>query len=273
MRRLHRLDAYEVPDLVDLVDEGLGLETMRVALVEARVDDRLDAARARRHHRYPVGEIDRLLHVVSDEDHGLRRALPDGDQLGLHEAAGLRVERAERLVHQQNLWIYRERAGERGALLHPARKLRRIGVLEAAKPDEIDEALRPRFAARARQAGTLEAVEHVRPHGLPREQGKVLEHDAAVGARRDDRIAVDENPPALDRQEAADQIKQGGLAAARRTEQRHELARTHFERSAGEREQRATAGRSIGVADAFDDDRRLRAHDQATAASPTAGQR
>ena len=41
------------------------------------IDDGLDAAGTRRHHRHAVGEIDRLLHVVGDEDHGLGAAPPD----------------------------------------------------------------------------------------------------------------------------------------------------------------------------------------------------
>ena len=123
--RLDRLVAHQVPELVDLVDEALGLEHAGIVLVELGVDDGLDAAGPRRHHRDAVGEIDRLLHVVGDEDHGLRRALPDAEQLRLHQVPGLRVERAERLVHQQDARIEGERAGERGALLHAAGELRR----------------------------------------------------------------------------------------------------------------------------------------------------
>ena len=144
--RLDRLVAHQVPDLVDLVDEGLGLEDVRVVLVELGVDDGLDAAGPRRHHRDAVGEIDRLLHVVGDEDHGLGRALPDAQQLGLHQAARLRVERAERLVHQQDVRIEGERARDRGALLHAAGELRGIAVLEAGEADQLDEVLRALLA-------------------------------------------------------------------------------------------------------------------------------
>jgi len=98
--RFDRFDAHQIPDLVDLVGEAFVPEDRGVALVELGVDDRLDAARSRGHHRHPVGEIDRLLHVVGHEYHRLGRALPDAEQLGLHEAAGLGIERAERLVHQ-----------------------------------------------------------------------------------------------------------------------------------------------------------------------------
>ena len=43
----------------------------------------LDASRPRRHHRHPVGEVDRFLHVMGDEDHRLRGALPDAEEFGL----------------------------------------------------------------------------------------------------------------------------------------------------------------------------------------------
>src|SRR5262249_49111571 len=110
--------------------------------------------------------------------------------------ARLRVERAERLVHQQDLRIERERARDRGALLHAAREVRRKAVLEAGEPDEIDELLRPRLALGARQALPLEAIEDVAAHGLPRKQREMLKHDAAVGPRRRDGLAVDRDAAA-----------------------------------------------------------------------------
>src|ERR1700728_1543694 len=97
--RLDRLVANQVPDLVGLLDEFLAAKQARIALVQLDVDDRLDLSRPGRHHRYAPGEIDRLLDVVGDEDHGLRRTVPDAEQLGLHQRAGLGIKRAERLVH------------------------------------------------------------------------------------------------------------------------------------------------------------------------------
>src|SRR6266545_52622 len=175
--RLDRLNAHQIPDLVDLVDEALVFEDGGIALVELGIDDRLDAAGPRRPHRHAVGEIDRLLHVVGHEDHGLRRALPDAEQLGLHEGAGLGIERAERLVHQQDFRVEGERAGKRGALAHAAGKLRRIAVLEAGQPDQIDERLRPLLALVAREPHPLQAVEDVGAHRLPRKQREMLKDD------------------------------------------------------------------------------------------------
>ena len=44
-------------------------------------------------------------------------------QQGPHVRADQRIERAEGLVHQQDVGIGRERAGEADALLHPAREV------------------------------------------------------------------------------------------------------------------------------------------------------
>src|ERR1700690_2614090 len=71
---LDSLVAHQIPDLVGFLDELLAAQNARIALAEFGVDDGLDLARPRRHHRHPFGEINRLLHVVGDEDHGLGRA-------------------------------------------------------------------------------------------------------------------------------------------------------------------------------------------------------
>src|SRR6516162_3574794 len=256
--RFDRFDAHQVPDLVDLVDEALVPKDRRIALVELGIDDRLDAAGARGHHRHAVGEIDRLLHVVGHEDHGLRRALPDAEQLGLHEAAGLGIERAERLVHQQDFRVEGERARNRGALAHPAGKLRRIAVLEAGQPDQIDEGLRPLPAFVAREPHALQAVEDVGAHRLPRKQREMLKDDAAIGTRRADQLALDENLAGFRGEKAADEIEQRRLAAAGGSEQRDEFTPVHVERYVLEREHRPPAGWAIAMAHACDGDLRLR---------------
>ena len=45
----------------------------------------------------------RLAEIVGDEQHGLALALPEAQQHRMHVELGVGVERAERLVHQQDL--------------------------------------------------------------------------------------------------------------------------------------------------------------------------
>jgi len=51
------------------------------------------------------------------------------------------VERAERLVHQHDLGVVGEHAGNRDALLHAAGQLMRIGVGETLQADQLDETI------------------------------------------------------------------------------------------------------------------------------------
>src|SRR5579875_1620582 len=259
----NRLGAHQAPDMVDRLDKGAGSRQFGVFLVEADVDDLLDAPGTGRHHGDPLGEKDRFLHVVGDEDHGLARMLPDAQQLHLHQAAGLRVERAEGLVHQQDARIDGERAGDCRALLHAARELRGIAVLEPAETDEIDEGAGAPLALIPRYPLFFKTVKNILQNRLPGKQGKVLKDNATVGTGAGNRLAFDQDRAGLDRQKAADQIEQCALAAAARAEQRDELAVAHAERDVVERQDRAAARRPIDMADPVDDDLRRIRHDRA----------
>ena len=58
------------------------------------------------------------------------------------------VQRAERLVHQQQRRAARERAGDRHALLHAARQLARAVLGEVGQADELEQLERLRPALR-----------------------------------------------------------------------------------------------------------------------------
>ena len=63
--------------------------------------------------------------------------------------ARLRVQRAERLIHEDENGLAHQRARDPDALLHAAGELMRIVLGKSGKPDKIDEVAR---AARARSA-------------------------------------------------------------------------------------------------------------------------
>ena len=99
---------------------------------------RLQPPGVRRHHRDAVGEEHRLVDRVGDEDDGAALAsravlAPDAQQLVLQDEARLRVERGERLVHQQHLGLVGHQPRERDALPHAARQLVRILALGARR--------------------------------------------------------------------------------------------------------------------------------------------
>src|SRR6185437_1646529 len=102
-------------------------------------DGFMDARWPALEHDHAVAEQDGLLDRVRDEDHRGRPLLPDAQKLELKNLARLRVDGRERLVHQQHVRLDGECAGKTAALLHAARHLIRIGLLEAAQADEPDE--------------------------------------------------------------------------------------------------------------------------------------
>src|SRR5262249_2084155 len=82
------------------------------------------------HDKHPIRQEHRFLDAVGDEHDGFAVALPDLEQFVLQVLARQRVECAERLIHQQDLWLIGERAGERYALFHAARQFLGIEALE-----------------------------------------------------------------------------------------------------------------------------------------------
>ena len=85
----------------------------------------------------------RLAEVVGDEQHGLALALPDLEQGLVHLELGVGVERAERLVHQEDLGLHDERAHQRHALAHAARQRAREAPAEAGEAGHLDRRARP----------------------------------------------------------------------------------------------------------------------------------
>ncbi len=143
--RLGRVEL--VPDVqAQLGEARIGAHRVGVARpAERHVEHLLDAAGARAHHRDAVAEQDRLVDRMGDEHHGLAlvRPLHQLQQLLLQDLAGLRVERGERLVHQQDRRVHGERAHQPDALLHAARELIGIVLLEAGEPDQLEIVRRP----------------------------------------------------------------------------------------------------------------------------------
>src|SRR6266853_2123712 len=102
MARLLWLVEDQVADAAHVLDEARVLPDVEAArAVKRDVEHRPHPARPRAHDHHPVGEEDRLVDGVGDEEHRLGLLVPDPLQLEVHLLPRHRVERAERLVHQQ----------------------------------------------------------------------------------------------------------------------------------------------------------------------------
>ena len=93
--------------------------------------------------RDAVAELDRLVDVVRDEDHGLPHLLLQAQELVLKPRAHDRVDRAERLVHQHQRRVRGERAREADALALAAGELRRVALrVRLVEADELEQLVR-----------------------------------------------------------------------------------------------------------------------------------
>ena len=120
--------------------EEAGDERRRRALVQLlRRAELLDAAAV--HDRDRVRHRHRLLLVVRDVDERDPDLVLDPLQLELELLAELQVERAERLVEQENPRLVHERARERDALLLPAGELLRLALCEPREADQLEDLL------------------------------------------------------------------------------------------------------------------------------------
>ena len=194
-----------------------------------------DAAGARGHDDDLVREINGLVHVVRYHDGGHAGLFPDAQDLILHIHAGEGIECTERLVEQKHLGPADRGACERGALAHAARKLMRIGLLEALEADHFDELIDAVLFLLVDAAGT-QAEGDIVVDGQPRDQRVLLEHEAAVGAGSGDGHAVERQLALVHWDETGDQTQERRFAAAGRADERHERAGGDFERHIVERD-------------------------------------
>ena len=74
---------------------------------------------------------------MGDEDHRAPQLLPDRQEIVVEPKTCDFIERGERLIHQQQLRLGDERARNRGAHFHAARKFAREGSSKIREPDAI----------------------------------------------------------------------------------------------------------------------------------------
>ena len=172
--------------------------------------------------------------------------------------AGLVVERAERLVHQQDVGLGGERARELDALAHAARQLVRVVAGELGEPRDLEPLVDLLRAGRRRGVARQAALD-VLAHGQPREQPAVLVDRAALAGALDG--------AARRREVAAEQREQRRLAAARRADA-DERARRARPRGRGRRSRRAGRSRSRRPSSVEDRCRAHRSNPQRSARDP-----
>ena len=161
------------------------------------------------------------------------------------------VERAERLVHQQQVGRGDERARDRRAHLHAAGELaRKVIARTSSRPTSASAFVDRASASRARRAARSSGSRTLRVDARPRHQRRRLEHERR-GCRPCRRSRAKSPPhqrsvPRVGATSPAIRLSSVDLAATGRPEQRHELAAADVEI---DRRERARAV-GVGLADA-----------------------
>ena len=151
---------------------------------------------------------------MSDEEARPLVLLPQAQQLLVEALARDLVEGGEGLVEEQEPGAGGQGPGDGGAHAHAAGELGREGVGEVGEAHQLEELAHP---SGVRGPAQLQGQSDVAVHRAPGQQGRVLEdepqvHLAAPGPRPP---AVDGELPARGFVEAGHQPQEGGLAAAR----------------------------------------------------------
>ena len=180
--------------------------------------------RPRRHDDYAIGKRDGFLEIVGDEQHRLAVGLPQVQQEVAHDLPRLRVERPERLVHQQDFRIADQDLREPDALPLPAGQHMRIAVAETIEADARKPRLRLCARFRRRHAGDLEANRDILERGFPRKQGIGLKQITRPAVQRVERLAENPDRPRRRRPQPGCDIQQRRFSAAGRPDDRDELA-------------------------------------------------
>ncbi len=180
------------------------------------------------HHHDAVGEQHGLVDVMGDHDHRVAEPAVDLHHRILQMGAGQGVERAERLVEQQDLRLHGQRPGNADALLHAAGDFRRALVLGMGHLHEVEivhDPVVPFGAWSSLPAEDLVDGEiDVVVDGQPGQQRVVLEDDGAFRAGCIDLVVFEQDGAGGDPRQAGDQVEQGRLAAAGMADDRDELA-------------------------------------------------
>ena len=181
---------------------------------------------------------------MGHEQHRGAGFLADAQQQVVHLQPGQLVERAERLVHQQQVRLMDEGAAQGDALLHAAGELMRPGVVEGRKTDQRQElaGARPRRLVVAPE--DLHREQHIVDHRAPRHQARRLKHEAVVAERTGDLTPADGHRARGLGDQPGDDAQQRGLAAAGRPEQRNQLTALEAEARIVERDDRLRRARA-----------------------------
>ncbi|MCY1222038.1 hypothetical protein D9M72_341150 [compost metagenome] len=158
------------------------------------------------------------------DQHGGDAALTNKpEEMRLQFTADRRVQRTERLIHQQNVRLGHQGTGKSHPLLHAARQFVGEVVTPFAQPHSLQLEFGGRMSGRLRFPPQLQRQGNVVTHATMGKQAEVLEHHADApraqlpqrrGGQVADGLAVDQDFAAAGLYQTVDVAQERGLAAA-----------------------------------------------------------
>src|ERR1700733_3570062 len=182
-----------------------------------------DAAGPFRHDQHPIGQKYRFHDAVRDEEHRLAVAHPYLLQLETHSLSRQRIERSERLVHQQEIWVVHPSAGNTDTLLHAPGQF--AGVFpykasETARREQVAGALRRCFARQPKHPDWQQDIFQDRQPG---QQDRRLKHHTHTALRPLVRLAAIGDGTVGLVFDAGNDLEKRGFATARWTDHTYKL--------------------------------------------------
>ena len=152
---------------------------------------------------------------MRDKHNGNVDLAPDLHQVVLHFCAGLSIQRAKGLIHQQHTGGRGKGARNGHTLLHTARKLVWKCRCKLFQPDHLEPLHGLPLGFQPVNAPHLDPEHDVATHIKPREQRVFLKDHSPVRPRTTHRFAVHKNLPACGVLQTGKNTHQSGLATAR----------------------------------------------------------
>ena len=179
---------------------------------------------------------------MGDDDDRRLGPFPESEELDVEALPGQGVERAERLVEEEDRRVEGERPGQRDPLAHPAREMVGSGAGEPVETDQLEQLVAACLARLAGAAGQLERVgDVVELSRQGRSRGSWNTKPTAGSGPTTGRPSTS-TIPAVRGQQPADDPQQGALAAPVRADDRDDLAPADLEVEAVEGDEALAVG-------------------------------
>ena len=177
------------------------------------------------HHHDAVREQHGFVDIMGDHHHGGVKLRLDLHHRILEAGTGKRVERAERLVHQQHAGLHRNGAGDADALLHAARNLAGPLGRGMGHVDQFEIVVHPLLALCPALAShcLVDGEANILLNRQPGQQRVILKDHRAIRTRLIDGLAIEEHHAAGGLRQSRDDIEQSRFAAPGVPDQRDEL--------------------------------------------------